>query len=150
VPQAEQATYQADVVDDAMPSDMFWNRHWPLLAAEGWRIECTETGKPRFFSPPAAGYAPVAFDSYQEVIAHLTSNSDHSNNSVEQMSMAMPKRQVPKQDQQQAAKLRTLPEVRRAGSGGKNHQVKVSGPAGASDARPRGRAAIGVRACRVR
>ncbi len=109
-----------------MPADLFWNRHWPLLAAEGWRIECTEAGKPRFFSPPAAGYAPVAFDSYQEVIAHLTTNSDHSNNSVEQMSMAMPKRQAPKHDQQQAAKLRTFPEPRRAGAGGKNQQVKVN------------------------
>jgi hypothetical protein len=124
-PQAEQPPFAADVPEDAMPADLFWNRHWPLLAAEGWRIECTEAGKPRFFSPPAAGYAPVAFDSYQEVIAHLTTNSDHSNNSVEQMSMAMPRRQAPKHDQQQAAKLRTFPEPRRAGSGGKNQQVKV-------------------------
>ncbi len=137
LPQEEQATnspsgrYQPDVADDTMhmPADLFWNRHWPSLAAQGWRIETeAASGQQRFHSPPGASFGPTSFDSYQDIIAYL-SNSDHSNNSVEQL--ALPKRQAHsgKYSDQQPSKLRTFPEGRRTSSNGpaskQQHQVKV-------------------------
>ena len=127
-----------------MPVDIFWNRHWPSLAAQGWRIESEPgTGQQRFFSPPGvAGAGYVAFDSHQDIVAYLNSNSDHSNNSVEQMAMPLPKRQghSAKYIDQQPSKLRTYPENRRTASSRpaskNNGQVKV---------RRRARASVGRR-----